>query len=1281
MQYDLNQLRDAERFQRLVNAILTARFGQDVRLTPLRGQDGGRDGETARNNPYMEYVHDPTSLVSTNPLVSPPRPGRYVFQAKYHRMGEQRPSTLRGRVIQEFKNALNDVVLGDRGRGVVNYFFLVTNVTSSKYALDKTDEVRQELLADHRQLHADIWWGESITTSLDWAPDLWLAFPELFPGGVPPLLVSTHSSNEEALSRTFRVATTHQYRRDLTVKFRQIELEQQLFDLFVDLDARIHFDDTLFRSSFANQIHRRYAEDPSGLRPFHPPARWTTPPTALQLLIDDGLGIRRILLEGGPGQGKSTVTQMAAQVYRQKVLGLQANEDRVTAWHQGCRLRVPIRIELGDFARWLANAREGTLEEYIGAMLGRDAGGASVTVEDVSAWVERSSVILLLDGLDEIGNDSLRDRAIDAIMATIGRFEEGLDVDLRVVLTTRPPAVVGRRNKLDGFTRAVIAPMDGNRIDDYLGRWLQAQITTEEERVRIRHSFEGRRYEPHVDALARNPMQMSVLLQFIYLKGEAFPDRRAELYRDYFQIVIDRDVEKSPELAQNRDLVEGLHSFLGFRIHGMTELEEGRRSLDRNEIVRLAGQWLVREGHSSKLADRYFALGEERFGLIVARSGEGRDTNYGFEVQPIQEYFAASYISNRLTDGKAPEVFQLLIHRSYWREVAIFLAGLRRPNEKPDLIARARAADRDSRDALRPHDGKGIVLQLLLEGVVTQPRHVLLDAMSFVMEILDVEALRLYSAPQVLVRDLAEVCRCHGDETTSKHIANVVRACSESEDKHLLGLVHRLAAEALPEEQYVGLVRQYAGRAGDALAIVRVTSPYRSPSTLERLGASDGYWQGIPMRILARRVWRSALWHGTVPDVPYLRRMHLGLILQFAIGGLADRRRAIGLLETRGDDTLAIWKLQQNVQAIRVLLSSGEKSNAFRIRDVKDYLGDVEERDDTKLYWDNGLDEPLAPEIERTLRDLIRASNGVVAALCGEDQAAIRNAVLMYIDTVRAHLLEAGIAGWIACRCAVEMLDESNIVAVQQMNVVPSAIDDMRREAVAYYDSDDIRSFAWWHYHELWLLGMPLGVRASRGGALRPLEAAIADVIRGQAQLAGERGDGWLEDISIPRVLLRPLADAFHDEPTELLRFLGRRDVTGQLVGRRLMVQGTRRILKICRNTDDMDTLRGAAMMLANATFGRITEAELLVKVLAAAPGSELVDRVFGRRRANSEGRRMEAHELELAQEAARLILQAPEERPFHIVNRAAVFLRETNSGGSTPLFEAHGDLLGLGAE
>ena len=58
-------------------------------------------------------------------------------------------------------------------------------------------------------------------------------------------------------------------------------------------------------------------------------------------------------------------------------------------------------------------------------------------------------------------------------------------------------------------------------------------------------------------------MQLSVLLHFIRLKGDAFPDHRAELYKEYFQIVIDRDVEKSPALRQRRRKYRSTTSVFG----------------------------------------------------------------------------------------------------------------------------------------------------------------------------------------------------------------------------------------------------------------------------------------------------------------------------------------------------------------------------------------------------------------------------------------------------------------------------------------------------------------------------------------------------------------------------------------------------------------------------------------------------------------------------------------------------------------------------------------------
>ena len=242
MQYDLNQLTDPKRFQRLVNAILTARFGEDARLTPLQGTDGGTDGETARTNPYMEFRPNIPISQSPHPLIEPPRPGRYLFQAKYHRTGEQRVSELRSTVVREFRQALTKDVLNRQDRNDVNYFILVTNITASQDALQIVDEICLELLRDRDRLHADIWWGERITTSLDWSPHLWKAFPELFPGATPPLLGSAATSQANGLPRTLRLAVTEQHRRDSIVKFRQVELEHQLLDLFVDLDYTLRND-------------------------------------------------------------------------------------------------------------------------------------------------------------------------------------------------------------------------------------------------------------------------------------------------------------------------------------------------------------------------------------------------------------------------------------------------------------------------------------------------------------------------------------------------------------------------------------------------------------------------------------------------------------------------------------------------------------------------------------------------------------------------------------------------------------------------------------------------------------------------------------------------------------------------------------------------------------------------------------------------------------------------------------------------------------------------------
>ncbi|MDP8935145.1 MAG: hypothetical protein M3N42_13645 [Cyanobacteriota bacterium] len=382
MEYYFNEL-DATKFQRLVNSILNARFGVDTRLTPLRGADGGRDAETAPGNPYFEYQVDDVKPPLNN-IFTPPRKGRYLFQVKHHRTGDTRISDVRQSVLSDFEEELEKNVLNRSGNEQVNYFFLITNVPSSKDSLEKLDKKRIILSRKTSNLHVDIWWKEQLIAFLDAMPNLWLSFPEIFAGGKVPFVAEVAGQTDKHLSRPLRIAINKQYERDSKVKFRQIDLENDLSKLFVDLDVnlellsvgeRAKFQAAEFKSLRVNSLEDldnepAYFEEKYYRQRILP----NNLVSALGVLlceassvgdlkdVEDSTG--KILLEGGPGQGKSTITQMAVQIYRSQILG-KHNLDPDNRWAPPRKVRLPLRIELRRFAEWLSKNLENSVEQFL----------------------------------------------------------------------------------------------------------------------------------------------------------------------------------------------------------------------------------------------------------------------------------------------------------------------------------------------------------------------------------------------------------------------------------------------------------------------------------------------------------------------------------------------------------------------------------------------------------------------------------------------------------------------------------------------------------------------------------------------------------------------------------------------------------------------------------------------------------------------------------------------------------------------------------------------------
>lgn len=1291
MEYYFNEL-DPVKFQRLVNTILVERFGEDARLTPLRGQDGGSDGGTAPGNPCFEFQ---VSEARTTPqgIFQPPRKGRYLFQVKHHRTIDKKLSEARQVVLADFAAELENNVLKRKNGEQVNYFILVTNVPASKDALEKLDQKRVDLLRHTSNLHADVWWQESMIAHLDIMPSAWNSFPEMFAGGMVPLLAKIVDHTSTGIQRAIRLAIAYQYNQDSSVKFRQIELEQSLSQLFVDLniDIRDLSENAQNKLMISIRQHEQRHLDQDDydvpLPDFKqkiqfPLGRYTLHLSALRILLDENrqTSIPKLILEGGPGQGKSTLTQMAVQIYREKLL-CRSDIENENRWLPPKKLRLPFRIELRKLAEWMSIHPESSIEEYLSIIIKQDSGGEEVSVDDIHTAVEKSPVLLIFDGLDEIGSDKLRDEVLKTITACIDRFEGGLQTDLRVIITTRPPALAGHRESLLDFERLTLAPMEADRIEEYVKRWLNVQIREKEDKNRIQQSFESRQNEPHVEALARNPMQLSVLLQFIGLKGEAFPDRRAELYRDYFQIVIDRDVEKSPELRENRGVIEALHALLGYKIHALTEVNQADRTLDRRRLLDMVEGWLTSQGHDPQMAQKFFRLGEERFGLVVASKGEGEETRYGYEVQPIQEYFAAAFISNQIPADSAHKVFEAMIHRSYWKEVALFLAGLRRPNEKADLVSRAKMVDQD-RELGWYQDGRAIVLQLLNEGVFSEPRSVFSDALDFVLDLLDVNKLKVQREPPNLLSTLESLLSRNLPVHHQERLLQLAQDYGECDDRYTLMRVYKVASQLLQPADYEKAIWSYKGERPELLALVRLGWPYKWEMDIEEITQNPSFWHGVPHFVWAEVWWREAFRRGVALDLPATVGVHEDLIVQFAANSISilfyglHKRPFIEIWSK-----LAVWKMVRYQQAIQLLVASKRLDKAGH-GVLQEEIASIRE-DNLDIDY-TGLDEP----IQTVVKDMVQLSCGLLLASCNgeiEESPALED----YIEGTREHLQHAGLASLVACRCAINMIQSVIIngpsLTRRRRQPIKKGILSLAKDIRPFYEEtvpdtyehstdesrsldfllDIFRSSYMVYPYQIEAL-LPRYVRLERG--TKPV--ALVDLLTESIHSGSSLPFVWMDTMPFSIEFIRPLVERCRDCLPDLLAYLGERSFVVIGVGAPLRVQDTQRILKIARNTDVPNVLAGVASALLRASFIRIAESELVQKILQAAPDDTFATMLFRVHKTQIEDRDQEsfAKEIKTVEQVARGVLNTPEKYAFKTVCLAADCIAEHQHVDFKPL-------------
>lgn len=622
-------------------------------------------------------------------------------------------------------------------------FFLITNISGTAHFESGSIDQMNQILEDELGIPSRCWWREEINRKLDNAKDLKWVYPELMTGPdlIRSIIESGLTEDKERRSSALRAFIVDQFDSDQVVKFKQVDLQNRLLDLFIDVPIsppqsaetdktlknylrnyeKIAYSSAQILKSDSASSESLFDEQLVQLNLNFNGYRSESKVGSATLLLNKITQKETpwIVLEGAPGQGKSTITQYVCQVHRMRLLGegevkkilpdsyKESESIEVIPKNQiASSICLPIRVDLRDLAVWLSNinpfssekknieipGEAKSLEEFLAFLIQHYSGGLKFSTSDLAAIFRESPVLLVFDGLDEVAEIEKRREVVNSIHKGCRRLK-GYALSLQVIVTSRPAAFANSPGLPESdFPRYHLDSLNKPLIDEYANKWMNAKRLPQRDRSEVKLILRDKLDQPHLKDLAKNPMQLTILLSLIYNRGASLPDKRTALYDSYVDLFFSRESEKTPVVKKYRDLLLDIHKYIAWALHSEAEQRSTNGSITQNDLQLSIRKYLEWQGYNIEIAQELVAGALERIVALVSRV-EG---TYEFEVQPLREYFAARYLyetarhssPGKEDSGTKPDRFDAIARNFYWLNVTRFYAGCYDKGELPSLIDR-----------------------------------------------------------------------------------------------------------------------------------------------------------------------------------------------------------------------------------------------------------------------------------------------------------------------------------------------------------------------------------------------------------------------------------------------------------------------------------------------------------------------------------------------------------------------------------------------------------------
>lgn len=444
--------------------------------------------------------------------------------------------------------------------------------------------------------------------------------------------------------------------------------------------------------------------------------RWRESQPQKALASEIILKLDRLVVVGHPGNGKTTLLRWLA--YRAacgKLSGIDAKA-----------YITPIYIRLADFSRALEIDPKTELLKFTSSITAKR--GCPHIEDELRAKLESntSHCLVLLDGLDEVGDEHRRAGLVEAISKFIKAYPRN-----RFILTSRRVGFESSPWTDLGFSVVRLLGYGQKQLTEFAAKWakLLPKVFGGTE-AKAKESLSSAIFgNPRVRALASNPLVLTILALLNESRGGALPRRRVDLYAKVVEVFLEtwESTKQSPEIFDETSDID-----LDAREFGWL-LSDLALAMQRNDRTLAARWWItdrVQDCLQQKLGfeieqakdagERILRYLTERTGLIAER---GLD-QFGFSHRTLQEYFAAMGVIDEADTSTSRDVSDHL--RGYffnpqWSEVVRLVAAKVTPPIAESMISTILDdPDPVGRDLLRR--GPILALRCLSDGATVPNR-------------------------------------------------------------------------------------------------------------------------------------------------------------------------------------------------------------------------------------------------------------------------------------------------------------------------------------------------------------------------------------------------------------------------------------------------------------------------------------------------------------------------------------------------------------------------------